>query len=186
MGKVYRELDVKLIEFINKQKVFFVASAPLSGDGYVNVSPKGYDSLEVLSPKSIAWLDMGGSGIETMAHIRENGRMTLMFCAFEGPASILRLYGKAKVVQFDDPEFASLLVKFTAFEKARNIFVLDIDRIADSCGWGVPYMDFDRERDELRRYHANPKRELSDWHDRFRTNNATSIDGLPGIKQNKA
>ncbi|MBL1431638.1 pyridoxamine 5'-phosphate oxidase family protein [Oceanicaulis sp. AH-315-P02] len=185
MAKLYDELDAKLIEFINKQKVFFVASAPLSGDGHVNISPKGYDSLVVVNSTSVAWLDMGGSGIETMAHVRENARMTLMFCAFDGPASILRLYGKADVVQFDDPDFEHWLEKFPAFEKARNIFVLSIDRIADSCGWGVPYMDFDRERDQLRRYHANPQRDLANWHDRFRSNNATSIDGLPGINSKK-
>jgi hypothetical protein len=182
MGKVYSELDAKLIEFINKQKVFFVASAPLSGDGHVNVSPKGYDSLVILNSKSVAWLDMGGSGVETMAHIRENGRMTLMFCAFEGAASILRLYGKARAVQFDDPEFESWLKKFPAYEQARNIFVLHIDRIADSCGWAVPFMDFNRERDQLKRYKDNPQKDKEYWQNRYRTNNARSIDGLLGIK----
>ncbi|MBL4616117.1 MAG: pyridoxamine 5'-phosphate oxidase family protein [Robiginitomaculum sp.] len=185
MGKLYEELDAKLIEFINKQKVFFVASAPLSGDGHVNVSPKGYDSLVILNSTSVAWLDMGGSGIETMAHMRENGRMTLMFCAFEGAANILRLYGRAKAVQFDDPEFASLLAKFPAFEKARNIFVLQIDRIADSCGWAVPFMDFVSERDQLKRYKDNPQKNLEFWNNRYRIKNAYSIDGLPGIKSDR-
>ncbi|VAV92232.1 hypothetical protein SCL24.07 [hydrothermal vent metagenome] len=182
MGKVFEVLDQTLIEFIQQQKVFFVASAPLAADGHVNVSPKGYDSLAVLSNTSVAWLDMGGSGIESMSHTRENGRMTLMFCAFTGPANILRLYGKAEVVQFDDPGFAELLAKFPAHDKARNIFTLQIDRIADACGWGVPFMDFVEEREQLKLYHANPKRDRACWHDRFRTNNATSIDGLPGIK----
>jgi len=185
MGKVYDQLDETLIEFIQKQNVFFVASAPLSAEGHVNVSPKGYDSLAILDPNTVAWIDLGGSGIETMAHTLENGRMTLMFCAFEGPANILRIYGKAEVVQFDDPGFTELLRQFPAHKQARNIFTLHIERIADACGWAVPFMEFVEERDQLKRYHANPKKDQDFWQNRFRTNNAKSIDGLPGIRSNK-
>ncbi len=181
MGKLYDELDEKLTAFILKQKVFFVATAPLSDQGHVNLSPKGYDSLVVLDPNTIAWLDTGGSGIETMAHTLENGRMTLMFCAFEGPANIVRLYGRAEVLQFDDPGFEEKLALFSGHDKARNIFTLHIERIADSCGWAVPFMDFVQERDQLHRYHDNPNKDQTFWHNRFRERNATSIDGLPGI-----
>jgi len=186
MGKLYSQLNKQLIEFIGEQKMFFVASAPLSADGHVNVSPKGYDSLIVLDNQQIAWLDMGGSGVETLAHVKENRRMTLMFCAMQGPAKILRLYGKAEVLQFDDPGFQELLDKFSSFKQARNIFILHIERIADSCGWAVPFMDFVSERDQLKRYKDNPKKDAEFWQNRYRENNAISIDGLPGIKPKKA
>ena len=103
MGKTYNAIDDKLAAFIAKQKMFFVATAPLSPDGHVNLSPKGYDAFRIVSPKQVAYADLGGSGIETVAHARENGRITIMFCAFDGPALILRLYGKARVMQFDEP-----------------------------------------------------------------------------------
>jgi hypothetical protein len=181
MGKTYPHLDEALIDFIHRQKVFFVASAPLAAEGHVNVSPKGYESLAILGPTKLAWIDLGGSGIETLAHTKENARMTLMFCAFEGPAKILRLYGKAEVAQFDDPGFDELLALFPAHDMARNIFTLHIDRIQDACGWAVPFMDFREEREQLNRYHDNPDKDLAFWQNRYRTNNAKSIDGLPGI-----
>ncbi len=183
MGKTYQALDDKLIAFIQAQKMFFTATAPLTGQGHVNVSPKGYDSLAILGPNEVAWLDVGGSGIETLAHLKENGRITLMFCAFDGPALILRLYGQGEAVQFDDPRFPALLEHFPTFDKARAIVLVKITRIADSCGWGVPFMDFKEERDQLRRYADNPRKDENDWAQIYYDANAQSIDGLTGIER---
>ena len=182
MGKIYDRIDDKLEAFIAAQKMFFVATAPLSGDGHVNLSPKGYDSFAILGPNKVAWLDVGGSGIETLAHLKENGRITVMFCAFEGSANILRLYGTGEAVQFDDPRFPDLLSKFPAFDKARAIITVDVTRIADSCGWGVPFYEFREERDQLKRYADNPKVSADQWADVYRFKNAESIDGLTGIE----
>ncbi len=179
MAKTYDALDDRLIAFIKGQKLFFVATAPLSAEGSVNVSPKGYDSLAVIDERTVAYADLGGSGIETLAHVRENGRITLMFCAFEGPASILRLYGRGEAVNFDEPEFAEKMALFPAFERARSVITVHIDRIADSCGWGVPFMDFKGERDQLKRHIAH--RPEAEWRERRYESNATSIDGLPGL-----
>lgn len=179
MAKIYDTIDDKLAAFIAKQKVFFVATAPLSPDGHVNVSPKGYDAFRILGPKQVAYVDLGGSGIETVAHARENGRITIMFCAFEGPAIILRLYGKARVMQFDEPGFDAELARFPGFERARNIVYIDVDRIADSCGWAVPFYEFKGERDQLRR--AIDHRSRDEWAERRYVSNAESIDGLEGL-----
>ena len=182
MGKTYNKLTDKLIDFIKAQKMFFVATAPRSDDGHVNVSPKGYDSLVVIDEETVAWLDLGGSGIETMAHLKENGRITIMFCAFEGPANIVRLYGKGEAVQFDDPRFPDLLKLFPAFEKARAIVTVKLDRVSDSCGWGVPFYDFKGERDQLKRTWDHAYEKHGDAVDeKFFESNAESIDGLPGI-----
>lgn len=179
MGKTYDAIDDKLRAFIAKQKMFFVASAPLSPDGHVNLSPKGYDAFRILSPKRVAYADLGGSGIETVAHARENGRITIMFCAFDRPALILRLYGKAQVMQFDEPGFNAELAHFPGFERARNIVTVDVERIADSCGWGVPFYDFKGERDQLKRAINHYARD--EWTERRYTANAESIDGLTGL-----
>jgi hypothetical protein len=180
MGKTYDQLDEKLTDFIGRQKMFFVATAPLSAEGHVNLSPKGYDALRVLGPRKVAYADLGGSGIETVAHIRENGRLTLMFCAFEGPAMILRLQGKGRVLQFDEPGFAQEMERFGDQGRVRNIVYLDIERIADSCGWGVPFYDFKEPREQLKRAIAHLPE--SDLHAKWRAGNAESIDGLPGLK----
>ncbi len=181
MGKTYEALDSRLITFIKAQKVFFVATAPLSVEGSVNVSPKGYDSLVVIDPHTVAYVDLGGSGIETLAHIRENSRITLMFCAFEGPANILRLYGRGEAVNFNEPGFAARMALFPDFDRARSVITVHIDRIADSCGYGVPFMDFREERDQLRRHTAH--RSDADWQERRFESNARSIDGLPGLSR---
>jgi hypothetical protein len=179
MAAVYDHLDDTLTKFIRRQKLFFVATAPLSAEGSVNLSPKGYDSLAIIDPKTVAYADLGGSGIETHAHLRENGRITLMFCAFEGAAMILRLYGRGESCGFDEPGFAEKLQLFPGIERARSIITIHIARIADSCGWGVPFLDFNRERDQLRRWvDARPHEE---WAARRYESNATSIDGLPGL-----
>lgn len=179
MSTVYDQLNDKLIDFIGRQKLFFVATAPLSAEGSVNLSPKGYDSFAIINAKTVAYLDLGGSGIETHAHLRENGRITLMFCAFEGPALILRLYGRGESCGFDDPGFAEKLKLFPNFDRARSIITVHITRIADSCGWGVPFFDFKEEREQLRRWVDN--KPFDEWAARRYATNAESIDGLPGF-----
>ena len=179
MANTYDRLDPKLTAFIQRQKLFFVATAPLSADGSVNVSPKGYDSLAILDDHTIAYLDLGGSGIETHAHVRENGRITLMFCAFEGAANIVRVYGRGETVAFDDPGFAERMTLFPAFGRARGVVIVHIARVTDSCGWAVPFFEFKGERDQLRRWvDAAP---AADWTERRYASNALSIDGLPGL-----
>jgi hypothetical protein len=179
MGKTYDKLDPKLRDFIAAQKMFFVATAPLSAKGTVNVSPKGYDSFVIIDDQTVAWLDLGGSGIETLAHLRENGRITLMWCAFEGAANILRIQGKGAAVTFDEPGFVDLLKLFPGHQRARSIVTVKIERIADSCGWGVPLYDFAGERDQLRRWVDN--RSEAEWRERRYASNAESVDGLPGL-----
>jgi hypothetical protein len=179
MSGVYEQLDERLIAFIKAQKLFFVATAPLAASGHVNLSPKGYDSLAIIDPLTVAYADLGGSGIETHAHIKENGRVTLMFCAFEGRAKILRLYGRGEAIAFNEPGFAEALRRFPGFPRARGVITVHIERIADSCGWGVPFFDFHGERDQLLRYiEARPEEE---WAARRLEGNAVSIDGLPGL-----
>lgn len=179
MSATYQRLDDRLIAFIRAQKLFFVATAPLAADGHVNVSPKGYDSLAVLDDHRVAWLDLGGSGAETLAHLRENGRITLMFCAFEGAANILRLHGRGRATAFGDPGFPGLMALFPAFERARAIVEVEIERISDSCGWGVPFYEFKGEREQLRRHVGH--RPFEDWAERRYEANAVSIDGLPAL-----
>ena len=179
MSKTYEHLDETLAAFIKAQKMFFVATAPLSDEGSVNVSPKGYDSLALIDERTVAYLDLGGSGTETLAHVRENGRITLMFCAFEGAANILRLYGQGRAVAFDEPGFAELKALFPTFERARAIVVVEITRIADSCGWGVPIYEFKAEREQLHRHVDH--RPSDEWAERRYETNAVSIDGLPAL-----
>jgi hypothetical protein len=179
MAKVFERLDEKLIAFIRAQQMFFVATAPLGDEGHVNVSPKGYDSLVVLDERRVAYVDLGGSGAETLAHVRENGRITLMFCAFHGAPYILRLYGRARAVTFGDPGFAEQLALFPGFERARAVIEVDIDRIADSCGWSIPFYEFKGERDQLRRWVDH--RPYEEWAERRYEANAVSIDGLPAL-----
>ncbi len=184
MGKTFDKLDDKLTAFIKAQKLFFVGTAPMSEDGHVNVSPKGYDSFAIIDETTVAWLDLGGSGIETMAHLKENSRITIMFCAFEGKANILRLYGKGEAVQFDDPRFPALLELFPSFDKARAIVTIKLDRIADSCGWGVPFYDFKGEREQLKRTWDHAYEKHGDAVDaEFYNANAQSIDGLTGMSK---
>src|SRR5436190_23111959 len=149
MSKLYEALDERLKGFIAAQKMFFVASAPLSGEGHVNLSPKGYDSFKLLDDRTVAYLDLGGSGVETLAHVRENGRITLMFVAFEGPANILRLYGEGKAVTMGEPGFDALLALFPGFVRASAVIKVRVTRIADSCGGGVPLLEFKSARDQL-------------------------------------
>jgi len=183
MGKTYEKLDDKLIAFIKAQKMFFVATAPLSQDGHVNVSPKGYDSFIVIDEKTVAYADLGGSGIETLAHVNENARITIMFCAFEGPANIVRIYGRGRTLQFNQPDFEEEVGRFPpGHERARNIIYVDITSVSDSCGWGVPFYEFKGQRDQLQRYVDN--KPVEEWRESRLTKNASSIDGLPGMIRN--
>ncbi len=186
MGKVYAGLDDRLREFIARQPVFFVATAP-SGGGHVNVSPKGYrDTLAILGPTTVAYLDLTGSGAETIAHLRQNGRITLMFCSFGASPKVLRLYGSGRVVLPADPEWGALAARFPAADGAgtargnhRAIIVAEISRIADSCGYAVPVMDLVAERDLLTRW---SERRSAEQLVAYRAeHNAVSIDGLPAL-----
>lgn len=187
--KTFHGIDERLTGWIARQPLFFVGTAPLAGDGHVNVSPKGpIGTLRVLDERTVAYLDTVGSGAETIAHLRENGRVVVMLCAFEGPPRILRLHGRGSVVLPGDERFAQLLER-CAFdepenpEARRSIVVVDVMRIADSCGYGVPLMSYEGERPHADKWAAKKLRvggpdALLDYQ---REKNAGSLDGLPAI-----
>jgi Pyridoxamine 5'-phosphate oxidase len=182
MGKVFDEIDDKLADWIAEQRLFFVASAPLAADGHVNVSPKGdLRWFRILGPSEIAYLDFVGSGAETIAHARENGRIVVMFCAFEGPPRIVRFHGHATAVLADDPEFGQLRAQFGPEDDAvRSVIRIEVDRISDSCGYGVPLMRFDGMRTQQEAWQDHMKRN-GGFDDYIAEKNAASIDGLPAI-----
>lgn len=178
MGREYDAIDDRLGEWIGRQRVFFVGTAPSDG-GHVNVSPKGLDTLAILGPTTVAYLDLTGSGVETIAHLRDNGRICIMLCAFEGPPRILRLQGRGEVVDRSHPDHAALVAAFPSHPGVRAVIRVECDRIADSCGYGVPLMSFEGDR-----------RQLAEWAERKGPDgvvayqaekNARSIDGLPGL-----
>jgi hypothetical protein len=178
VGKIYTEIDAKLAAWIEQQHLFFVGSAPLAADGHVNISPKGdLRWFRLLGPAEVAYLDFVGSGAETIAHARENGRIVLMFCAFDGPPRIVRLHGRAEVLPPDHP----LTERFDLPEHpVRSVIRVDVERIADSCGYGVPLMRFDGKRTQ---YDAWMDKKLrDDALDAYvAEKNASSIDGLPAV-----
>lgn len=180
MGKTYPEIEPKLASWIGKQHLFFVATAPLADDGFVNCSPKGLDSFCVLDPHTVAYLDFNGSGVETIAHLRENGRIVIMFCALDGSPKIVRLHGQGRSVEPSDAEFAGLRAQFTTDNPVRSIIVVDVTRISDSCGFGVPVYEYVGERDALTRW-ATSKDEagIATYQQQ---KNRQSLDGLPGLK----
>ena len=179
--KVHESIDDRLRHFILEQPVFFVATAPSGAEGHVNVSPKGMTgTFAVLGPHRVAYLDYHGSGAETIAHLRDNGRITLMFCAFGGPPNIVRLHGTGRAVTVTDPEFGALLPSFAAppdTHGARSIIDVDVHRVSDSCGYAVPLMSYQGDRDLLVRSHA--RRDDAALATYRRVKNAASIDGLP-------
>jgi hypothetical protein len=179
LGELYEAIDERLRAFIAAQPMFFVATAPDSG-GHVNVSPKGYrDTFAVLDERTVAYLDLFGSGAETIAHLRDNGRITVMFCSFGRQPKILRLYGSGRVVRPDATEWASLSGLFgTGHAGTRSIIVVDVERVADSCGYSVPYMELGGERPLLDEQHG--RRAAEEWVPRVQRNTA-SIDGLPAL-----
>lgn len=179
MGKVYDAIDERLGAWLAEQRMFFVATAPSGDDGHVNVSPKGLDGFRVLGPRAVAYLDLTGSGIETIAHVKQNGRIVLMFCAFEGPPKIVRLHGRASVCMPGTTAFAALRPSFPEdVAGVRAILHIDVTRISDSCGYGVPRYDYVGERTQLVASHERKSAaELA----AYRTaRNAVSVDGLPG------
>lgn len=182
MGKIYSEIDDKLGAWMEQQHLFFVATAPLAEDGHVNVSPKGdLRWFRILGPREVAYLDFIGSGAETIAHARENGRIVVMFCAFDGPPRIVRLHGTVSAVLTDDPGFEELAARFDPPEHAvRSVIRVEVERIADSCGFGVPLMRFDGKRSQYDDWVDNKVRN-GGFDDYVAEKNAASIDGLPAI-----
>lgn len=178
--EAFEEIRPKEATFIDAQKMFFVATAPLSTDGHVNVSPKGYASFARLGPRRVAYVDLGGSGIETHAHLRENGRICLMFCAFEGDPLILRLYGTGQAHQYGTPGFDSLRSHFPEIDvPVRGIIEVELTRVQRSCGWAVPNYEFVSDRDILLNHNA--KRTQEQFMARRIETNQSSLDGLPGL-----
>lgn len=173
MAKFYTQLDDKLIEFVKQQKMYFVATA--DKDGRINVSPKGMDSLRVLGPKRVAWLNLTGSGNETAAHLREVNRMTIMFCAFEGRTKILRLYGQAKTLHVGDKAWETMAVHFPHYPSARQIYDMQIESLQTSCGFGVPLFEYQGNRELLNEWAQ--KRGEDGIKDYWTSRNAISIDG---------
>jgi hypothetical protein len=149
MAKVFEEITPALQTFIQQQQLFFVATAPLAALGHINLSPKGLDSFRILSPTQVAYLDLTGSGNETSAHLQENGRITFMFCAFNGNPMILRLYGQGRTVLPEDAEWNTVFNQFDSMAGQRQIIVADIHRVQTSCGMGVPLFDYQGQRDGL-------------------------------------
>lgn len=177
MAKVYESIPADIQAFIEAQAMFFVATAPLGGDGHINLSPKGLDTFRVLSPTRVAYLDLTGSGNETSAHLRENGRITFMFCAFEGGPRILRLYGRGRALLAGTPQYEELAPRFPSLVGARQIVVADIKRVQTSCGEAVPRMQLLGQRENLLAWaSAKGDEGLNDYR---RAKNARSIDGLP-------
>ena len=180
MGKLFDQIDSSLEHFIRSQHVFFVATAPLTADGHVNLSPKGLDTLRILGPQTLAYLDYVGSGAETIAHLRENGRIVIMLCAFQGPPRIVRLHGRGEVLEPQDKDFEELRAHFPAEPSGRAIIRVALERISDSCGYAVPLLAFEKDRSQL-----------PDWSERKgteglleyqRKNNSSSIDGLAALR----
>lgn len=182
MGKVYEKIEPRLRTFIEEQKVFFVASAPLAEDGHVNLSPKGRDgTLAVLDEHTVAYLDFGGSHAETVAHLRENGRVTLMWCAFTGPPKVLRIHGRGEPVFRDDPRWPELIGNFADGPGARAIILVHATKVSDSCGFAVPFMDYREERTQHAQHFGRKSEEEFAAYCAKKEFNGRSIDGLPGL-----
>jgi hypothetical protein len=189
VGKIFESIDERLERWIEDQPMFFVGSAPLDEDGRINVSPKGpIETLRVLDPHTVAYLDFIGSGAETIAHVRENGRIVIMLCAFQGPPRILRLHGQGRIVTAADFDFDELAERCdfpdpATPEARRAIVVVDVERVADSCGYGVPLMSYEGQRPHMELWAAKKVRvggpeALLDYQ---REHNSYSLDGLPAV-----
>ncbi len=177
MAQLYDQITDDLAVFIQAQPLFFVATAPLAAEGHINLSPKGLDCLRILAPRRLAYLDLTGSGNETSAHLRENRRITFMFCAFSGPPKILRLYGQGCTILPGSDEWAQLAPLFPEYVGVRQFIAADIDRVQTSCGYAVPLMEYSGQRETLFRWaNARGDQGLIDYR---RKNNMASIDGLP-------
>ncbi|MFJ9774586.1 pyridoxamine 5'-phosphate oxidase family protein [Kitasatospora sp. NPDC101157] len=185
MGKQYESIDGRLRQFIERQPVYFVATAPLAGDGHVNLSPKGRSgTLAIIDELTLAYLDFGGSQAETIAHLRENGRITLMWCAFDGPPTVVRVHGRGEPVFRDDPRFAELLGRFEPGADGaglRAIVLVHAERVSDSCGYAVPFMDYRADRDLHAQYFDRKGEEQFSAYCEGKPLVRTSIDGLPAL-----
>ena len=180
MGQLDGEIDEKLRAFIDAQQMFFVATAPIGAAGHINLSPKGLDTLRVLTPAKVAYLDYVGSGAETIAHLKENGRIIIMLCAFQGAPKIVRFHGRGDVLEPPDDEYQRLRPLFPPAPAGRAIIVMSIERISDSCGFGVPLYQFERHRPQLE---AWCDRKGADGLTAYQVEkNARSIDGLPALR----
>lgn len=177
MGKDYPEITPKIADWVGRQKMFFVATAPLSGGGMVNCSPKGMDTFRILDPTTVAYLDLTGSGVETIAHLGENGRIVIMMCAFEGPPLIHRFHGRGEALIKGTPEYDALIGHFEELPGTRSIIRVSVDRISDSCGYSVPLYDYKADRDGLLKWAATKGPEgIANYQ---KENNAISVDGIP-------
>jgi Pyridoxamine 5'-phosphate oxidase len=181
MGKIRTEIDEQIEKMIRAQPVFFVATAPLASEGDINLSPKGLDSFRILGPRAVAYLDVTGSGVETIAHLKENGRIVLMFCAFQGAPIIVRLHGSGRVVEPNTSEFPQLVAQFPHYESTRAIIVVEVTRISHSCGFGVPLMKYEGERDQ--HFSWAQKKGPEGLKTYKQEKNRHSIDGLPGLAE---
>ena len=180
MGKVYDCLTLEIRNWLELQKVFFVATSPLAREGHVNCSPKGSDTFRVVGEREVAYLDLTGSGIETTAHLQENGRIVIMFCTFAGPPKIIRLQGRGEVVYPSDRDFERLQTGFADHAGVRGIVRVFLTRISDSCGHGVPVMDFVEHRHLIEKWAtAKGPEGMGEYR---KVNNSVSIDGIPGYK----
>ena len=184
MSRSFSTIDAKTAKFIRQQQMFFVATAPLSAEGHINLSPKGLDSFRILDEKTVAYLDLTGSGIETVAHLKENGRIVVMFCAFAGAPNILRLHGRGEVIEPGHEEFEELLAQFPTMSGVRSIIRIHCSRVSDSCGFAVPKYEFVGHRSKLLEWtrRKGPKGLRKYQRDK----NAQSLDGLPGIVIDRA
>ena len=179
MGKVYDGIDDALAAWIGQQPMWFVATAPLAADGHVNVSPRGHDSFSILGPRRVGWVDYTGSGVETIAHLRENGRVCLMFNSFGQRPRIVRLHGTGSVALPGEPEYDEVVARHPPHPSTRAVVVVDVHRVSDSCGYGVPVMEMVGERDLLRL--GAEKRGPEGLAEYRAERNSTSLDGLPGL-----
>jgi hypothetical protein len=181
MGKVYERIDDGVRDFIAAQHMFFIATAPLSGGGLVNLSPKGLDTFRILDEHTVAYLDLTGSGVETVAHLKENGRFVVMFCAFEGAPRIVRLHGKGEALERGDEGFDELVALFPDLPGTRTVVRLGVERVSDSCGWSVPVYEYRAEREQL----VNFSKKLGEEGLRAAQlkGNMKSLDGLPGLSR---
>jgi predicted pyridoxine 5'-phosphate oxidase superfamily flavin-nucleotide-binding protein len=184
MGKRYERIDGRLREFISAQPLFFVATAPLTGDGHVNISPKGRaGTLRVLDEQRVAYLDFGGSHAETIAHLRENGHITLMWCAFTGPPNIVRVHGRGEPVFRDDPRFPELVAHFGEADAPglRAVIVVTAEIVSHTCGFAVPFMDYVGERTLHSEYFGRKSDDEFRGYCAAKEFNGQSIDGLPAL-----
>lgn len=185
MGKVYESIDKDIAGWLKAQPMFFIGTSPLAESGHINLSPKGLDTLRIVNEHTVAYADYGGSGIETVAHLRENQRIVLMACAFEGKPKIVRLHGKGSVILSSDTEFSDLLPLFEGNQTGiRAIIKIDVTRVSDSCGYGVPLMGFKQHRDISINFRKKAGNDV--LRDYIKNNNQSSIDGLPGLTEEEA